>query len=92
MHRRGNYVAHTGGPTLTISTNGETTTGIFLDPNGSMQMNNTVLNGERYGFRGDFRETEFTGVTFSPDGQWMFFNIQTPGITFAVTGALENCP
>jgi hypothetical protein len=52
--------------------------------------NNTVLNGERYDFRGDFRETEFTGVTFSPDGQWMFFNIQTPGITFAVTGPWER--
>ena len=52
--------------------------------------NNTVLNGERYDFRGDFRETEFAGVTFSPDGQWMFFNIQTPGITFAVTGPWER--
>ena len=48
--------------------------------------NNVVLKGERHGFRGDFRESEFTGVTFSPDGQWMFFNIQAPGITFALTG------
>jgi secreted PhoX family phosphatase len=52
--------------------------------------NNTVLNGERHGYRGDFRDREFTGVTFSPDGQWMFFNIQTPGITFAVTGPWER--
>ena len=28
--------------------------------------NNTVLNGERYCFRGDFRETEFTGVISAP--------------------------
>ena len=45
----GNYVTHTGGPTLTISANGQTTTGIFLDPNGGMQMNNTVLNGRFFG-------------------------------------------
>jgi hypothetical protein len=45
----GNYVTHTGGPTLTISTNGQTTTGIFLDPNGGMQINNSVLNGRFFG-------------------------------------------
>src|SRR5204863_5181564 len=45
----GDYANHTGGPTLTISANGQTTTGIFLDPNGSMQMNNSVLNGRFFG-------------------------------------------
>ncbi len=25
-------------------------------------------------------------VTYSPDGNWMFVNIQVPGITFAITG------
>ena len=45
----GNYVTHTGGPTLTVSANGQTTTGIFLDPNGAMQMNNTILNGRFFG-------------------------------------------
>jgi hypothetical protein len=38
-----------GGPTLTISTNGDTTTGIFLDPNGGMQINHSVLNGRFFG-------------------------------------------
>ena len=52
--------------------------------------NNTVLKGERHDYRGDFRAAEFTGVTFSPDGQWMFFNIQTPGMTFALTGPWER--
>ncbi len=52
--------------------------------------NNAVLAGERHGYQGDFRAAEFTGVTFSPDGQWMFFNIQTPGMTFAVTGPWER--
>jgi secreted PhoX family phosphatase len=48
--------------------------------------NNVVLNGERNGIVGDFRGSEFAGATFSPDGRWLFFNIQSPGITFAVTG------
>ncbi len=52
--------------------------------------NNAVLNGERHGYRGDFRGSEFAGVCFSPDGAWMFFNIQTPGMTFALTGPWER--
>jgi uncharacterized protein len=48
--------------------------------------NNVVLNGERNGFSGDFRRMEFAGVTYSPDDEWMFVNVQQPGITFAITG------
>ena len=52
--------------------------------------NNIILNGERNGFRGDFRAEEWAGATFSSDGKWLFVNIQTPGITFAITGPWEN--
>ena len=52
--------------------------------------NNVVLNGERNGLKGDFTRYEFAGSTFSPDGNWLFFNIQRPGITFAVTGPWGN--
>ena len=45
----GDFTTHTGGPTLTISTNGQTTTGIFLDLNGGMQINHSVLNGRFFG-------------------------------------------
>ena len=45
-----------------------------------------MLNGEKNGFEGDFRHREFAGATFSADGRWLFFNAQTPGITFGVTG------
>ena len=48
--------------------------------------NNVVLNGERNGFIGDFRGSEFAGACYSPDGEWLFVNIQSPGITFAITG------
>jgi uncharacterized protein len=44
------------------------------------------LAGERNGITGDFTPREMAGVTYSPDGKWLFFNIQSPGITFAVTG------
>lgn len=30
--------------------------------------------------------SEFTGPTFSPDGRVLFVNIQTPGLTLAITG------
>jgi secreted PhoX family phosphatase len=46
--------------------------------------NNVVLSGERNGIAGDFRGAEWAGATFH--GRWLFVNIQTPGITFAITG------
>ena len=52
--------------------------------------NNVVLAGERNEIEGDFRDREFAGATYSPDGRWLFFNVQTPGISFAVTGPWEE--
>lgn len=54
--------------------------------------NNVVLDGERPGLHGDFRASEFTGATFSPDGRWLFLNIQNPGISLAITGPWERGP
>jgi len=34
--------------------------------------------------------SEFTGPTFSSDGKVVFVNIQTPGITYAITGPWEQ--
>ena len=34
----------------------------------------------------DYRGSEWAGATFSPDGKTLFANIQTPGVTFAITG------
>jgi len=48
--------------------------------------NAVKLSGERGGWTGDFTSSEFAGATYSPDGKWLFFNSQRPGITFAVTG------
>lgn len=48
--------------------------------------NNVLLRGERNGFHGDFRGSEWAGATFSSDGKWLFVNAQKPGMTFAITG------
>jgi secreted PhoX family phosphatase len=55
-------------------------------------MNNVKLNGERNGFRGDFSRQEWCGATFSADGRWLFANIQTPGLTVAITGPWDAGP
>jgi secreted PhoX family phosphatase len=48
--------------------------------------NNIKIDKPRNGLTGDYSQREFAGATYSPDGKWLFFNAQTPGITFAVTG------
>jgi secreted PhoX family phosphatase len=48
--------------------------------------NSIVLNGERNGITGNFAGSEFAGACYSPDGEWLFVNAQSPGITFAITG------
>jgi secreted PhoX family phosphatase len=41
---------------------------------------------------GDYRQSEWAGACYSPDGRWLFVNIQTPGITFAITGPWHKGP
>ena len=43
-------------------------------------------------FPDDYTGQEWAGATFSPDGRWLFVNIQTPGITFAITGPWQKGP
>ena len=47
---------------------------------------NAVLKGEKNGFKGDFRGSEWAGSCFSPDGKWLFANLQDPGLSVAITG------
>lgn len=51
--------------------------------------NNVRLEG-LHGHRGDFRDSEWAGATFSADGTWLFVNLQTPGVTFAITGPWQE--
>jgi len=52
----------------------------------TLARNNIVLNGQKHGFIGDYSTREWAGVTYSPDGKWLFANIQVPGVTLAITG------
>ena len=36
------------------------------------------------------RESEWAGVTFSPDGQWLFCNLYNPGVTLAISGPWQD--
>jgi uncharacterized protein len=46
--------------------------------------NNSVM------FNQNYRANEWAGATFDASGKWLFVNIQTPGVTFAITGPWEN--
>ncbi len=35
---------------------------------------------------------EFAGACFSPDGAWLFVNLQSVGVTFAITGPFAAGP
>jgi secreted PhoX family phosphatase len=39
---------------------------------------------------GSLVNSEFAGATFSPDGKWLFVNLQIPGATYAITGPWED--
>ncbi len=38
----------------------------------------------------EMRRAEWAGVCFSDDGQWMFANVYSPGLTVAITGPWES--
>jgi len=51
--------------------------------------NNVRLEGQM-GFAGDFRDAEWAGACYSPDGKWLFANVYAPGLTVAITGPWRN--
>jgi secreted PhoX family phosphatase len=57
--------------------------------------NNVVLTPEIAAAKGytslDYTGSEWAGATFEPrNGNWLFVNLQSPGITFAITGPWRN--
>ncbi|MFP5393967.1 MAG: alkaline phosphatase PhoX, partial [Gammaproteobacteria bacterium] len=48
--------------------------------------------GKLVSLAGDHRSQEFAGCCFDPTGRYLFVNIQTPGITFAITGPWAKGP
>lgn len=66
---------------------------IGLAPDGTpfvLAENNAIIEapipGKPFVPPNDYRPSEFAGAAFSPRGDVLFVNIQTPGITFAIRG------
>jgi secreted PhoX family phosphatase len=41
---------------------------------------------------GDYRGAEWAGCCFDPTGRWLFANVYTPGVTFAISGPWARGP
>lgn len=66
---------------------------LFLCEDGSDEqfVVGVTRRGELYQFaRNALNDNEFAGACFSPDGQTLFVNIQTPGISLANWGPWQN--
>jgi len=58
---------------------------------GASHVLSSVPGGPTYAIaRNMLNDSEFTGPAFSDDGRTLFVNIQTPGITLAITGPWET--
>jgi uncharacterized protein len=56
---------------------------------------NTIVLPVAYNDRvpaGNYTGGEFAGACYSPDGKWLFVNVQSPGVTFAITGPWGTGP
>ncbi|MFD0853783.1 alkaline phosphatase PhoX, partial [Actinomadura adrarensis] len=63
--------------------------GVILaeDGDGDSYLVGSTRKGEPFAFaKNALNDSEFCGVTFSPDGRTLFANRQSPGVTFAITG------
>ncbi|AUT03173.1 phosphatase [Nostoc sp. CENA543] len=57
------------------------------DGGGEQYLRGVTPDGKLYNFaRNALNTSEFCGACFSPDGKILFVNIQSPGITLAITG------
>jgi secreted PhoX family phosphatase len=59
---------------------------VFAKHNFNFSAEQMAAAGKSTSLAGDHRDTEWAGSVFSPDGQVLFVNLYTPGITLAITG------
>jgi secreted PhoX family phosphatase len=59
---------------------------IFAKNNIQVTASQLTAAGKSSSLSGDHRSNEFAGGCFDPTGRYLFVNIQTPGVTFAITG------
>ncbi|WP_327161368.1 alkaline phosphatase PhoX [Streptomyces zaomyceticus] len=83
--------AYDGPDNITVSPYGGLV--IAEDGEGVQHLFGATDSGRTYPIaRNDLNGSEFTGVTFSPDGDTLFANIQDPGIMVAITGPWRRQP
>ena len=60
---------------------------IFRFAQNNVRLPADVMAARGYTGSGDYTGSEWAGATFEPkNGGWLFANVQSPGITFAITG------
>jgi len=66
-----------------LSTTGE----IFPFAQNNVVLPPAFMASKGYTGSADFTGSEWAGATFEPkNGRWLFANLQSPGVTFAITG------
>lgn len=61
------------------------------DGSGGDNLVGITPDGDVYHFASNaYSSSEFAGATFSPDGSTLFVNVQSPGITLAITGPWKS--
>jgi secreted PhoX family phosphatase len=61
------------------------------DGSGGDNLVGITPDGDAYHFASNaYSSSEFAGATFSPDGSTLFVNVQSPGITLAITGPWKS--
>ena len=65
---------------------------IFAKNNVVLSEDQLIVAGKQTSLQGDHRSKEFAGACFDPTGRYLFVNIQTPGITFAISGPWAKGP
>lgn len=73
------------GDNITVSPTGEMY--VCEDGSGDQYIVGITQSGALFKFaKNSLNDSEFAGATFSPDGSTFFVNIQSPGLTLAITG------
>ncbi|MGX4643466.1 PhoX family protein [Massilia sp. SYSU DXS3249] len=65
---------------------------IFAKNNIVLSETQLVGAGKLASLAGDHRRNELCGACFDPTGRYLFVNIQTPGVTFAIAGPWARGP
>ena len=65
---------------------------IFAKNNVNLSTEQLIMTGKQISLQGDHRGNEFAGACFDPTGRYLFVNIQTPGITLAISGPWARGP